>query len=97
MRVLVFFLVLIFSGCASWIPAAVNEIKPGVFEISTTGNSFASSEKMRKKLEDKASSLCGEKGFEITKQPSIEWKEQKDYSTGIKTSYQTMQMTVECN
>ena len=96
MKYFVLTAVLIFSGCATWIPPTVIELEEGTYRLSTTGNSFASREKMELKLEKKARSLCGESGFEYIKKPSVSWGEQKDYSTGMTVSYKVMSTTVKC-
>ena len=89
-------LILTISGCATWIPAAVSELEDGSYQLSTTGNSFASMEKMKAKLEKKANSLCGTSGFEYVKKPGVNFAQQKDYTTGISTSYKTMTTNVKC-
>ena len=97
MKKLTLSLALALSGCATWFPAAVDEIEQGVYTITTTGNSFASQEKMRLKLNKKAESLCGDAGYSERKGASVDWHEQKDYNTGITSNYQQMKMTIECN
>lgn len=96
MRIFIFILIALTSGCASWIPAAVHKLDNGVLQISTNGNVFAKEEKMRIKLEKKANKACNEKGYEYKDRGVIEWKKQKDYSTGITTSYQRLAIKVVC-
>lgn len=85
------------TGCATWFPAAVQEMGDGVYKISATGNSFASQEKMKIKLVKKAESICKENGFDYVTEPKVDWKKQKDYSTGITTSYKVMNISIKCN
>lgn len=92
---LIFFVVLL-SGCATWFPAAVQEIEEGVYSISATGNSFASQEKMRLKVNKKAEAICQGKGYEKVEKESVKWAEQKDYVNNLTTSYQVMSMTITC-
>mgnify|MGYP005667003195 CR=1 FL=1 len=96
MRALLLLSSAVFVGCATWFPAAVNEIEEGVYTLTTTGNSFASSEKMAQKLNRKADALCGEAGYTIREDANTTWGEQKDCSTGMTTNYQQMSMTIEC-
>lgn len=85
------------SGCATWFPAAVHEVEDGVYTITATGNSFASLENMKVKVDKKAGVVCGEKGFSYRKEHDTAWQQQKDYSTGMTTSYKQTSITVECN
>ena len=84
------------TGCATWIPASSKILDDGSYQLTTTGNSFASIDKMKEKLEKKAASLCGESGFEYVKKPGVDFAQQKDYTTGITTSYKTMSTNIKC-
>lgn len=96
MRFLLILFLLATGGCATWFPAAVKKIDEGVYTITATGNSFASQATMKRKIEKKAQTLCKESGYDITKDEAVEWLEQKNYSTGVSTTYQQMSMTVAC-
>ena len=84
------------SGCATWFPAAVNEVDEGVYTITATGGSFTSQQKLKAKIDKKAESLCEGKGYTHRKHAATDWKQQKDYSTGVTSNYQQMTATVEC-
>lgn len=85
------------SGCATWFPAAVKEVDEGVYTITATGGSFTSQQKLKAKIDKKAESLCEGKGYTHRKHAETDWKQQKDYSTGVTSNYQQMTATVECN
>lgn len=97
MRVIPICLALTLSGCATWFPAAVKEIDEGVYTITATGGSFTKRETLKAKLDKKAESLCQEKGYSHRKNAATDWKQQKDYSTGLTTNYQQVHITIECN
>lgn len=83
-------------GCATWFPASVRLLDDGSYQLSATGNSFASMEKMKEKLEKKARSLCDESGFDYVKKPGVAFAQQKDYTTGLTSSYKTMSTNIKC-
>ena len=85
------------TACATWIPAAAHKLDDGSYNLSTTGNSFASTEKMKVKLEKKANSLCGDSGFEYVKKPGLNLGSQKDYTTGMTSSFKVMSTQIKCN
>lgn len=89
-------LVIFLSDCATWFPASVHETEEGIFTISAVGNSFASREKMKVKINKKADSVCDGKGYERLVKEGTKWTKQKDYSTGVSSSYKTMSMTITC-
>lgn len=84
------------SGCATWFPATVHEVEEGVFTISAVGNSFASLKEMKEKINKKASVVCAGKGYKRVVKAGTKWAKQKDYSTGLSSSYKTMSMTITC-
>ena len=88
--------VLLLTSCATWIPAAAHKQDDRSYLLSTTGNSFASIEKMKIKLEKKANSICEEYGFEYIKKPNVTFGKQKDYSTGTTSSYKSVSTTIKC-
>ena len=85
------------SGCATWFPAAAKQIDEGVYTITATGGSFTAQEKLKAKIDKKAAALCKEKGYSHRKNAETDWKQQKDYSTGVTANYQQMIATIECN
>lgn len=97
MKIIPFCLILSLSGCATWFPAAVNEIDDGVYTITATGGSFTAPETLKAKVDKKAESLCKDKGYSYRQNAATDWKQQKDYSTGVTTNYQQMHITIECN
>lgn len=88
--------VALLSGCATWFPASVHETEEGIYTISAVGNSFASREGMKEKINKKAASVCEGKGYDRVVKEGTKWTKQKDYSTGLTSSYQTMSMTITC-
>ena len=89
-------ILILLSGCATWFPASVQEIEQGVFTISAIGNSFASREGMKEKINRKADSLCIDKGYEKLAKESVRWTKQRDYASGRTETFQTMSMTITC-
>lgn len=87
---------LLLTGCATWIPAAVKDLKDGTYVITTTGNSFASSKKMELKLAKRAQSVCKQQKVHYIVGPTHQWRDQKDYSTGMTISYQFMSIKIRC-
>ncbi|XPF95759.1 hypothetical protein ACM9HF_07000 [Colwellia sp. RE-S-Sl-9] len=96
MKYLSLMFIALLTGCAAWFPANVHEVEEGVFTISAVGNSFASRDKMKEKINKKADFLCSGKGYERLAREGTTWAKQKNYSTGHSTSYQTMLMTIRC-
>ena len=88
---------IVMSGCAQWMPANVTDLENGMYEVSASGNSFASIESMKEKIEKKASKLCSNSGFEYVESPTLDWHKQTDYSTGITTSYKVMSSVIKCD
>lgn len=86
-----------FAGCATWFPAAVQEMEPGVYKITATGNSFASLEEMKAKVNKKAEEKCEGKGYQHVKDPGVDFKQQKDYTTGATSNYKQAHITITCN
>lgn len=95
MRIIALCFTLTLAGCATWFPAAVKEVDEGVYTITATGGSFTKREALKTKLDKKAESLCAQ-GYVIREGSSTDWKQQKDYSTGLTSNYQQMHMTIEC-
>lgn len=97
MRIITPCVALTLAGCATWFPAAVTEVDEGVYAITATGGSFTSQEKLKAKVDKRAESLCKEKGYSYRQDATTDWKQQKDYSTGLTSNYQQMTATIECN
>ncbi|NRB39777.1 MAG: hypothetical protein HRU20_15140 [Pseudomonadales bacterium] len=93
-----FGLVVLGTGCAQWLPAASHEIEPGVFKITATGNSFASTDDLRKKVEKKAAKVCGDQAYKKASKDKYQSHKQRTYTdSGYQTShYFTYTTTVEC-
>ena len=89
--------VALLSGCATWFPAAVHELDDGSYKITATGNSFASIDKMKKKVEKKAKSLCEDNNVIYKQKASPKSHKDKDYVNGGYTRYTTVSAIVSCS
>ena len=85
------------SGCASWIPAKVNEISEGKYSIVATGNSFASIEKMKKKVTDRALKQCKGSSIEYEKEPHVKHHKSRDHVNGGYQYYKQVTAVISCN
>ena len=96
MKTLVLVSSVLFIGCATWFPAAVQEVEPGTYKITATGNSFASLDDMKSKVEKKAEQKCAGKGYEHVEKSKTDFKQQKDYNTGMTSNYKQTHIIVTC-
>ncbi len=96
MKLIVALLVLLSYGCASWIPPAIQRHDNGSITLSTSGNSFASKENMKAKLDKKAEKLCEGRGYTYIDRGTGGWGREPNYVTGSYNSYQTLKITIVC-
>ena len=86
------------AGCAQMIPATAWEIEPGVLELSTTGNIFASNEGLLEKIAKKASKKFGGAGFDFIDNEGLKLHSSPAYTNEakIETHYKTLTKVAKC-
>ncbi len=97
MKYILLVALLFLQGCAQMIPAKATRIESGVYMLQATGNMFASTDSLRKKVDKKAESVCAGKGFDDLSS-NAQWQNQQFYNVGVVMSagYQIFNKRIKC-
>ena len=70
------------TACAQMFPAASIELEPGLYRVTSTGNTFAKPSDLDFRIEKKAIKLCGEGNYDYVGLPEAKVGKQKIYTGG---------------
>ncbi len=72
------------SGCTQWLPASVQTLKPNHYQVMAFGNSFANTQQLKEKIENKAQAFCSDLSAALIWQGEMQaqWQTQRYFIEG---------------
>jgi hypothetical protein len=79
-------------------PASYHEMEPGKYQLSSSGNVFASIETLKGKIDKRAAELCGQDNYVYSDDGDFSTPHSPAYMNGVDigASYKVLNRKIEC-